>query len=102
MTYLFINTATNEYPRHPGDVALDPNAPWAPVEDVPMPEIGERQLVVEKHPTLVDGSYMRTWEVITYSEEEWAALMERNKAEREKARLSLFPTTPIVEEPPTA
>jgi len=37
---IYINTKTNEYPMYSGDVALDPDGPWAEVVETnpPSPE----------------------------------------------------------------
>lgn len=73
---VFINTNTGEYPRFPGDVALDPLAPWATVEETPAPSVEERQVVTEGMPELRDGVYYQTWVVTSFTEEEW---QERRK-----------------------
>lgn len=58
---LFINTQTNEYPRHIGDVELAPNEPWEPVVETPEPEHIEGYRWVEGQPECRDGVWHRTW-----------------------------------------
>lgn len=84
MTYLFLNTATGDYPRHPGDVELDPTAPWAEVVETPAPEVGLRQIAQESLPELREGTYYQTWTVVTFTESEW----EQRRLEQTAARLA--------------
>ena len=62
---LYINTATGEYPRHPGDVALDPTAPWATVTETERPDLADDGMIwAEDIPVLVDGEYRQTWKQV--------------------------------------
>jgi len=59
----FINQTTGEYPRYPGDVALEPDADWAEVVQTPEPdeEAGEGLRWIEDTPQQVDGVWERRW-----------------------------------------
>lgn len=70
----YINTETLEYPRHEGDLALDPNGEYAPVTWVDPPEYDRlTHTAYETPPVLVDGVWMMTWAVreLTDSEIVW-------------------------------
>ena len=62
---LYINTATGEYPRHPGDVALDPTAPWAGVTPTDQPGPADEGMIwAEDVPELADGEYRQAWKQV--------------------------------------
>ena len=59
---LYINTATGEYPRHPGDVELDPTAPWAEVtETTPDGDPADGMMWVEDTPVETETGWVQTW-----------------------------------------
>jgi len=70
---IYINTETGEYPRHIGDIHLAApdfdgdifNLPegWAPVVSTEPPAIQEDERYFEVNPTLIDGTYVQTWDV---------------------------------------
>lgn len=69
---LFVNVATGEYPRHPGDVALDPGAHWAEVVPAEWPsDLGERDYVLSDTVEVVDGIYHQRLVFATFTDEEW-------------------------------
>lgn len=57
----YINLDTMEYPRHPGDIELDPTANWQEVEDTSFPTISEGQIVYEAAPENIDGVWKQVW-----------------------------------------
>ena len=59
-----------EYPRFQGDVDLDPEANWAEVEDVPMPELNNNEIAYEDIPVLKDSKWVKQWLVRSLTEEE--------------------------------
>lgn len=82
---LYLNTKTGEYPRHIGDVELDPQAPWAVVTETTPPEAPSPfHIVYEGTPSLEDGVYVQTWEIRELSEAE----VETIRVERLRERLS--------------
>ena len=63
---LYINQDTNEYPRHPGDVELNPTANWAEVtrtEPVGQPAAGK--VWVEDAPQKISGVWKQQWKQAT-------------------------------------
>lgn len=70
----YIKLSTLEYPRHIGDIAIDPagEADYAPVEWVDPPQIAENQIFYEGPPENVNGVWKMTWVVETLTEEEIA------------------------------
>jgi len=68
---LYINTETGEYPRHIGDVELNPDLPWATVEPTTPPELSPLQILKELPPELVDGIYYQRWDILTFTQAEW-------------------------------
>lgn len=87
MGHLFINTETGEYPRHPGDVELNPTAKWAEVQEVAPPEINyANQYLSEDTPELIDGVYYQKWIVNTLTDEE---VVERRKRFTESRLMSV-------------
>lgn len=77
----YIKLSTNEYPRHIGDIAIDPagEADYAPVEWVNPPQIAENQTFYEGPPENVNGVWKMTWLVRTFTPEELAEMAERQK-----------------------
>lgn len=78
----YINTTTLEYPRHAGDIALDPNGNYAPVAWVDPPAFNpETQRVYESAPFYEDGVWRMIWIVrdATPEEIEAANSLDRNQ-----------------------
>jgi hypothetical protein len=68
---IFINADTLEYPRYEGDIALDPNANWQPVTEVPMPAVEDILfLAVEIKPILSDGLWLQQFMVRLKTDQE--------------------------------
>lgn len=62
----YIKLSTNEYPRHEGDIAVDPDgaSAYAEVIWVDMPEYNSStQICSEGSPVQVDGQWKMTWQV---------------------------------------
>ncbi len=58
----YINLKTGEYPRHVGDMALDPDGQYAPVEWVDPPAFdGTTQRCYEGKPVNENGTWRMTW-----------------------------------------
>jgi hypothetical protein len=75
----YLNTKTNEYPRHSGDLELlgwssGESLPedWAEVQETIAPEINEGQTAKELAPALIEGIWTQQWEVHTLTAEELA------------------------------
>lgn len=66
----YINIDTMEYPRHPGDVELDPTANWQEVQSSDLPTYEEGQIVYETMPENVDGIWKQAWVVRDMTQEE--------------------------------
>jgi hypothetical protein len=67
----YIKTSTGEYPRHPGDIALDPDTEYAVVEWVDQPEYDPAtQCCSEDAPINDDGVWRMTWIVRDLTAEE--------------------------------
>ena len=67
----FIKLSTNEYPRHAGDIALDPTGEYAIVQWVDTPAFDrETQRCVEGTPEQIDGQWRMTWIVRDATPEE--------------------------------
>jgi len=63
----FINQTTGEYPRYPGDVALEPDADWAEVVEVAPPDpatASEGNCWIPDEPTQIDGVWHQAWKQI--------------------------------------
>lgn len=91
----YINLSTLEYPRHAGDIALDPEGSYAPVVWIDPPEHDvATQAATEGAPETVDGAWQMTWIVRELTSEEIA---ERD-AVRAAARgdVTVSGTTPDV------
>jgi hypothetical protein len=79
----FLNTMTQEYPRHHGDLEL---LGWSVGEPLPqdwvevlpsgMPMIESNQEAIELAPELVSGVWTQRWSVVDLSEEEVARRKE--------------------------
>jgi hypothetical protein len=62
---IYINTETGEYPRHPGDVELNPHLPWQEVIRSDAPDnVEDGKAWVEDVPLLEDGQYFQSWKQI--------------------------------------
>ena len=60
----YIKLSTNEYPRHAGDIALDPAGDYAAVQWTDMPEFDRAtQRCGEGAPVNDDGVWHMTWVV---------------------------------------
>lgn len=58
----FINTVTMEYPRHIGDVALDPTGTYAEVQWVDAPRFDpQTQTLIQNVPENIDGVWRMVW-----------------------------------------
>lgn len=69
----FINTTTMEYPRHAGDIAIDPNGNYEEVQWVDMPDFDSTtQACVEGVPENVNGVWCMTWVIRPITEQEFA------------------------------
>lgn len=69
----FINLNTLEYPRHAGDIELDPNGEYAPVIWVDPPEYNDaREFAYEGPPEQKNGEWHMTWLVRDLTAEEMA------------------------------
>lgn len=67
----YLNLDTNEYPRHDGDVKLNPKANWIEVvETIPSSPSSPDKLVVEDFPKLVNGTWIQSWKEIPMPEYE--------------------------------
>ena len=71
MTGIFINTKTLEYPRHPGDIELDPEGSYAEVMWVDPPEIDTTTYrFYELPPILENGVWTMAWGIREATPEE--------------------------------
>lgn len=62
MSDIYIKLSTLEYPRHIGDIQLDPDSAYAPVEWVDPPVIDtDLQITYEGKPVEIDGVWHMTW-----------------------------------------
>lgn len=67
----YIKLSTGEYPRHAGDIALDPNGEYALVEWVDQPSFDiKTQCCVDGPPLNDNGIWRRTWVVRPMTQEE--------------------------------
>ena len=67
----YINLTTQEYPRHQGDIEINPNDEYTKVEWVDMPEYdAETKRCEEGFPVEVDGIWHMTWIVRDATPEE--------------------------------
>jgi hypothetical protein len=67
----YIKISTGEYPRHPGDIALDPDSEYAVVGWVDKPSFdGKTQRCYEGPPVNEDGTWRMTWIVREATQEE--------------------------------
>ena len=61
---IYIKISTNEYPRHAGDIALDPTGDYAAVQWVDKPDYDfVNSRCDEGAPKLIDGQWCMTWVV---------------------------------------
>ena len=84
----YIKLSTGEYPRHDGDIELDPAgmADYAPVEWVDPPIINsERQRLRVDNPVYINGAWKTNWVIEAIPDSEQA---EKVRKERDR-RLSL-------------
>lgn len=68
----YINLDTMEYPRHPGDVALDPTANWEIVNETEIPECEEYEVAEESFPENIGGIWFKKWVIRPMTIEERA------------------------------
>jgi hypothetical protein len=67
----YINPITGEYPRHDGDVAINPDGQYAAVEWVDRPAFDETtQRCYEGTPVNENGTWRMTWIVRDATQEE--------------------------------
>jgi hypothetical protein len=67
----YIKLSTNEYPRHDGDIALDPTGEYVAVQWVDAPAFDDAtQRCGEGAPEQVDGQWRMTWIVRDATQEE--------------------------------
>lgn len=67
----YIKLSTNEYPRHDGDIALDPTGEYAAVQWVDAPDFNRAtQRCGEGLPEQVNGQWRMTWIVRDATPEE--------------------------------
>jgi hypothetical protein len=67
----YIKLSTGEYPRHAGDIALDPDSEYSSVEWVDPPEIDPTtQRLYEGSPINDNGTWRMTWIVRDATQEE--------------------------------
>lgn len=72
----YINTNTNEYPKHIGDLYLEgwndgDNLPdgWFLVKETQMPEVNEGQAVRESMPIFINDQWTQQWELYDITQE---------------------------------
>lgn len=78
----YIKLSTLEYPRHAGDIQLDPAgmADYAPVEWVEPPSFNpETQRRIQNFPVQQDGKWVMNWVVSPIPEEEMAAKVRKQR-----------------------
>jgi hypothetical protein len=102
MTSNYIKLSTMEYPRHIGDIELDPAgmADYAPVELVAQPPFNyETQYVQEKFPEQRDGKWYMAWEVLQRPAEDVAKHVRLQRNKRLAASdWSQLPDAPLTDE----
>lgn len=83
----FINTVTMEYPRHSGDIALDPTGTYAEVQWVDAPAYDpETQTLIQTLPENIDSVWRMVWVVREATAEE-LALRQKILVENEQMLL---------------
>ena len=77
----YIKLSTNEYPRHIGDIAIDPagEADYALVEWINPPVIEPNQRYYEGFPINVNGVWKMTWLTQTFTEQELLAMQQEQE-----------------------
>lgn len=81
----YLKLSTGEYPRHIGDIQIDPAgmADYAPVQWVDPPEIDHRrQRLSEGKPTQISGAWKMRWVVSQIPDSEEAARVREERDER--------------------
>jgi hypothetical protein len=67
----YIKLSTGEYPRHPGDIDIDPEKDYAVVEWVDQPSFDPRtQRCEEGSPICIDGTWSMVWSIRDATPEE--------------------------------
>lgn len=62
MIDLFIDSRTGAYPRHPGDVELEPGDFWIPVQrKEPNEPAPNGYIYIENPPVQIDDFYVQDW-----------------------------------------
>lgn len=74
----YINTLTLDYPRHAGDIELDPDGDYEVVNWVDPPTTSSTQIAYEDIPVQIDGQWYMKWSIRDLTSEEIAAIEERN------------------------
>lgn len=94
----YIKLSTLEFPRYPGDIAIDPDGAedYAVVEDTDRPAFDEKtQRCYQIAPIKVDGVWRAVWEVSNLTAQE---IEDMAKPPQERFP-HLFPNAPVVEQP---
>lgn len=85
----FINTVTMEYPRHVGDIALDPTGTYAEVQWVDAPSYDPKtQTLIQTLPENIDGVWRMVWIVREATAEE----LDLRQRLIEQSEQSVLPT----------
>lgn len=101
-SYTYLKKSTMQYPLHQGDIRLMypdmgeefviPDEDIVEVEETSLPAVEENQYYIEQKPILIDGKWVRQFDVIAMTEEEITA--------RKEMMEKLFPNPPV--DPSTA
>ena len=90
----YIKLSTLEYPRHAGDIALDPvgQAGYALVAVTPRPDFDPGlERCIEGKPELVDGAWRTTWIVRAATQEEIDLEKSMQSGQPSPMRAKFFP-----------
>lgn len=82
----YIKLSTNEYPRHIGDIEIDPMGmeDYAIVEQTPAPEFDKKtQICQQGTPQIVDGVWKSVWDLRDLTEEELQKREQLRKTAKE-------------------
>ena len=83
----YIKLSTNEYPRHAGDIEIDPagSADYAPVEWIERPTFNvERERCYIGQPTQEGNRWVTTWVVVPIPDSEQAAKVREQRNQKLK------------------
>ena len=92
---IYIKLSTGEYPRHIGDIEIDPAgmADYAPIEWVEQPEMYDINRVILPEPAVqLNGKWHMAWSVRDATQEEIESIIEIRKYYEEM-------TTPKLQNP---